>query len=413
LSRLPLLAFVPQSVDDRVRDAQDRIREAQDRAREAEDRVREIDDQYRDGTSLIDERRYERAVDRFDRVIERKSPRADGAYYWKAYALNKLGKRDEALAALAEIPKQFPQSRWINDAKALQVEIQQASGTAVPPEGQSDEDLKLLAINSLINSEPDRAIPLLEKVVNDPKNNLGIRARALFVLAQSRSDKARDIVAQYAKSGANPDLQLRAVSYLGAFRSQGSQQVLSDIYAANSDVSVRRAVLRGLMNSRDAAHLESVAKSEQNPDLRREAIRDLGMIRASSELAQLYSTESNADLKGTIIEAIWMARDSDKLTDLAKNEKDARLRGLAIQRLGLMHDPKASDALAAMYGGETDKTVKAQIVVALAQGGGCKQLVDTMRAEKDPGLRADGVRRLGMMHGCKEATDYLMELISK
>ena len=75
----------------------------------------------------------------------------------------------------AEIPKQFPQSRWINDAKALQVEIQQASGTAVSPESQSDEDLKLLAINSLMNSEPDRAIPLLEKVVNDPKNNLGIK----------------------------------------------------------------------------------------------------------------------------------------------------------------------------------------------------------------------------------------------
>ena len=37
-----------------------------------EDRIREMDDQYRDGTSLIDERRYERAIDRFDRVIERK-----------------------------------------------------------------------------------------------------------------------------------------------------------------------------------------------------------------------------------------------------------------------------------------------------------------------------------------------------
>ena len=49
-------------------------------------------------------------------------------------------------------------------------------------------------------------------------------------------------------------------------------------------------------------------------------------------------------------------------------------------------------------GGETDKTLKAQIVVALAQGGACKQLVDTMRAEKDPALKADGVQRLGQMH---------------
>jgi tetratricopeptide (TPR) repeat protein len=404
------VARAQQTSDER---REQREREAQDRLRERQERAREGEDVYREGSSSIDEQHYDRAVDRFDRVIENKSPRSDGAYYWKAYALNKLGKRDEALAALAEIPKQFPQSRWINDAKALQVEIQQASGTGVPPEGQSDQDLKLLAINALINSEPDRTIPLLEKVVNDPKNNLGIKARALFVLAQNRSDKARDIVAQYAKSGANPDLQMRAVGYLGAFRSKDSQQILADVYAANNDVSIRRAVLRSLMISRDAAHLASIAKTEQNVDLRREAIRDLGMIRATPELAQLYSTESNADLKESIIESLWIGRDVDKLSELAKNEKDARLRGDAIQRLGMLRDPKSADALAAMYASEPDKNVKGQIVNALWMGGACKQLVEAMRAEKDPALKTDGVRRLGMMKGCKEGTDYLLELISK
>jgi len=417
-----IMAFAPQ--DDRVREAADRAREAADRAREAQerirerlDRVRETDDRnselYRQGTSAIDDRRYDRAVDRFDRVIDSKSPRADGAYYWKAYALNKLGKRDDALAALAEIPKQFPQSRWINDAKALQVEIQQASGAGASPESQSNEDLKLLAINALINSDADRALPLLEKVLNDPKNNLGLKARALFVLAQIRSDKARDIVEQYAKSGSNPDLQARAVTYLGAFRTNDSRQALSDIYSANNDPTVRRAVLRAMMIGRDAAHLAAVAKSESNVDLRREAIRDLGMVHASAELAQLYSSETNPDLKATIIEAIWLSRDTDKLIEIARNEKDATLRGGAIQRLGMIRDPKSADALAALYSAETDKGVKMQLVAALAQTGACKPLVAAVREEKDPGLKAEGVRRLGQMRNCKEATDYLMELISK
>ena len=81
-----LLAFAPQ--DDRTREAQDRAREAQDRAREARDRVRETQDRdlelYRGATEAIDEQRYDRAVERLDRVIANKSPRADGAYYWKA-----------------------------------------------------------------------------------------------------------------------------------------------------------------------------------------------------------------------------------------------------------------------------------------------------------------------------------------
>jgi len=412
------LAFAPQSAADRAQEARDREQEVRDRAREQRERVREMDDRnvelYRDGTNAVDEHRYERAIERFDRVIAAKWSRADGAYYWKAYALNKLGKRDEALAALGEIPKQFPQSRWINDAKALQAEIQQAAGKPVSPEAQSDEDLKLMALKVVMDSDPDRAIPTIEKLMNDPKTTLSIKSRALFVLAQSRNDKGRDIVAQYAKNGSNPDLQIRAVQYLGTYRSKDSQQTLADIYAANTDVSVRRAVLRSMMISRDAAHLLNAAKTEQNADLRRDAIRDLGAMQASNELGQLYSTETNPELKETIVEAIWIARGFDKLIDIAKTEKDAKVRGYAIQRLGLVrNNDKVPETLASLYSSETDKDIKMQIMRSLWMSGSCKQLVDAIRSEKDQELKAEGVRDLGRMKNCKEATDYLMELIAK
>ena len=411
------LGFLPQDAADRARETQDRVREAQERVRESLDRVREREDRntesYREGISSIDDRRYERALERFDRVIENKWTRADGAFYWRAYALNKLGKREEALAALAEIPRQFPQSRWINDANALKAEIQQAAGTAASPENQSDEDLRLLAINGLMNSEPERAVPLLEKVINDPKNNLGLKGRALFVLAQSRGDKARDIVAQYAKSGANPDLQIRAVQYLGTYRSKDSQQTLADVYASVNDVAVKRAVLRSMVISRDVAHLFNAAKSESNVELRQEAIRNLGVLQATNELGQLYASETNADLKDAMIQSLFVGRATDKLIDIAKTEKDARLRSSAIRHLGTMRNDKAGDALASLYASETDKGIKSEIIRAVWTQGNCKQLVDVVRAEKDPSLKTDGVRLLGQMKGCKEATDYLMELISK
>jgi tetratricopeptide (TPR) repeat protein len=411
------LAFLPQDGADRAREAQERVREAQERVRDAADRVRDREDRnvesYRSGISDIDDRKYERAIDRFDRVIEAKWARADGAYYWKAYALNKLGKRDEALAALGEIPKQFPQSRWINDANALKAEIQQASGTAASPENQSDEDLRLLAINGLMNSEPERAVPLLEKVINDPKNNLGLKGRALFVLAQSRSDKARDIVAQYAKNGSNPDLQIRAVQYLGTYRSKDSQQTLADVYASVSDVSVKRAVLRSMFISHDVPHLLNAAKSESNLELRQEAIRNLGMLQATNELGQLYASETNVDLKDAMIQSLFVGKATDRLIEIAKTEKDARLRATAIHRLGTTRNEKAGEALAGIYASEPDKGVKSQILQAVWMQGNCKQLVDMIRSEKDRDLKADGVRRLGQMKGCKEASDYLMELISK
>jgi len=425
LGGVPGFAFAPQASQadrERIQEQMDRAREAADRVREARDRVRESEDRniswYRDGTSSIDEHKYERAIEYFDRVINAKWSRADGAYYWKAYALNKLGKRDDALAALAEIPKQFPQSRWVNDAKALQVEIQQATGQPVSPEGITDEDLKLLALQSIMSSDAERAVPLAEKVINDPKNNLGLKGRALYLLAQSRSDKAREIVAAYAKNGSNQDLQIRAVGYVGSFRMANSPQILADVYSSTNDVAVRRAVLRGMANARDASHLLNAAKNEQNADLRREAIRGLGNMQAVNELAQLYPTETSAELKQAIIDSIANGRGIDKLIDLARTEKDATLRAYSIRRLGFMRNSqtggeKASEALATIYKSESDKAVKSNILRALWQSGACQQLVDAARAEKDTDLKAEAVRDLGQMRGCKEASDYLMELIAK
>lgn len=405
-----MLALEPQTQADLAREKREQARDARERARDSEERDNDL---YRSGTELVDNHRYDRAIEQFDRVIASKSTRADGAYYWKAYALEKLGKRDEALTALAEIPKQFPHSRWINDANALRVEIQQSSGNPVSPESQANEDLKLLAINALMNSEPDRAIPLLEKVLNDPKNDLGLKSRALFVLAQSRGDKGRDIVLQYAKSGANPDLQIRAITYLGTYRSKDSQQALAEVYAANADIDVRRAALRSMAISHDSAHLFAAAKSESNPDLRHEAIRALGTMQASNELAQLYASETNNDLKEAILSALMVTRDADRLIEIAKTEKNPELRADAIRYLSNARSDKAADAMVAIYASEPDKNVKAQIIRGLGIQSAGKQLVEVTRTEKDPELKKVGVEWLGRMHGSKEATDYLMEIINK
>ena len=58
---------------------------------------------YEDGTDAIDESKWQEAVEKFDGVIQLHGKRADAALYWKAWALNKLGRRPEALATLADL----------------------------------------------------------------------------------------------------------------------------------------------------------------------------------------------------------------------------------------------------------------------------------------------------------------------
>jgi len=306
---------------------------------------------YESGKNALDNHNYERAVEIFDKVINGRTPssRADGAYYWKAYALNKLGKRDEALAALAELSKQFPQSSWLNDSKALQAEVQQAKGQPVSPENQADEDLKLYAINALINSDADRAVPLLEGLMGNPKMSPRLKERALFVLAQSRSDKAHEIVGRYAKSGSNPDLQLTAVQYLGTYRSKESRQLLSEVYGSVNDVNVKRAVLRSFEMSRDMEHLAAIAKSEQNADLRREAIRQLGNMREEQGIAtmvSIYGNESDRDIKIEILNSLANQGAVKQLIECARKESDPELKRTAVQRLGQMRSKEALDFIA-------------------------------------------------------------------
>src|SRR5262249_57231302 len=99
------------------------------------------DDPSDEGHEALDDGRYDRALDRFNRVIELKGARTDAALYWKAYTLVKLGRRADALTAIAELQQQFKDSRWIRDARALEVELRQASGQALAPEAHNDEEL--------------------------------------------------------------------------------------------------------------------------------------------------------------------------------------------------------------------------------------------------------------------------------
>lgn len=370
------------------------------------------DSRYRQGLRLLDERQWERAVDSFSEVVSRGSSRADAALYWKAYALHKLGRRPEAQAALAELAKAHPNSGWLNDSKALSVEVSQASGQPVSPESQNDEELKLIALNGLVHSDPERAVPLLEKLLqgsNSPK----MKERAVYVLAQSGSARGREVITQMARGKSNPDLQVKALQYLGTMlKGAESRQVLAEIYGASSSLEVKRTILQGFKENGDRERLLNAAKSESAPELRREAIQLLGNMRADAELLQVWQSETNADYKRDILRAMRGAGNTDKLIEIAKSEKDAKLRAEAIRSLNSRKETKTGDIVAALYAGEADAGVRKEILRVLASQNNVKQLVEIARKESDASLKREAVQSLANMKS-KEAADFLLELLNK
>jgi HEAT repeat protein len=375
------------------------------RAADLDDRA---DDLYSEGREAIEEGKYDRALNRFNRLIDLKSSRTDAALYWKAYCQDKLGQRADALATLSDLQKQFADSRWIRDAKALELELRQASGQRVEP-NDTDEEIQLLALRAIMQNDPDRAIPIIEKMLAgtaSPK----VKDRALIVLSQSSSPRARDIIAGVARGNANPDLQLRAIRFVGVMGGADSRQILADVYRASNDAAVKRAILRSYMTSNDRERLFALAKGETDASLRAVAVQQLGVMHAGAELSQLYQTETSAEVKKSILQGMFIGGDADKLIELAKGEKDPELRRTAIRNLGLMKRAGTSEALTGIYASDSSADVRKAVVEALFLQNNATALVALARAERNPEMKKAIVSRLSLMKS-KEATDYLMELL--
>jgi HEAT repeat protein len=397
--------------------AEDRAREREDEARqretEAKEREREREnDRYERGQDALDNQQWERAVRSFDEVISLKLSKADAAMYWKAYAQNRLGQRPEALTTIAELTKAYPNSRYLKQAKALEVEVRQNSGRPVSPANETDEELKLLAINGLMNTDPETAIPMLQKTL-DANNSPRVKERALFVLAQSSSPKAREVLVSIAKGGSTPDLQSKAIQYLGIHGGRESRAALAEVYASSSDVDIKRRILRAFMVAGEKDRLFTAAQSEPNAELRAEAVRQLGVMGARAELWTMYQKESSADVKKQILQAMFVGGDSDHMIELAKAEKDPALRRVAVRNLGLMGSKRNGDALVEIYAQDKDPQVRRAVIDALFLQNNADQLVAIGRKEEDPAMRKEIVQKLSIMPKSKAVTDFLLEILNK
>lgn len=394
------------------REREQEKREQEEEAREqAQEKVEQLQELYDDGREDLDEDRYDQAESKFKQLADMNGPQTDAALYWKAYAQNRMGKRDSALATIADLKKRFPQSRWQKDASALQIEVQQSTGQPAHPESQTDDELKMLAIQGLMNSDPERAMPLLEKVLNG-SGSPRTKSKALFVMAQSGSPQSREILGKIARGQSNPELQRKAVEYLGIFGGAESRKTLAEVYASSSDASVKHAILRSYMIGGDHERLFAAAKGEKDESLRREAIRQLGLVHGTSELEQLYQTETSTDVRREILQAFFLSGDSAKLLQAAQSEKDIELRRAAIRNLGLVHSNDSGKALQAIYAKETDRETREEVLNAFFLQGNASALVAVARGEKDPELKKTAVQKLSLMNS-KEGTEFLMELLQK
>jgi hypothetical protein len=392
--------------------AREKAQEARERAREKQESMRDeserIDELYDEAMESIDEEEWSDALRPLSRLMSL-NQKVDAALYWTSYAQAKLNRSAASLASLARLQKEFPASRWTREGKALEMEVRGKAGQAPRPDQEDDADLKLMAVSALAQTDAQEAMPVLTKILASPTSSRKVKERSLFVLAQIGSEQAGNAIAEVARGNSSPELQRKAIQYLGVFGGPANRKVLSDIYSSTADNALRKQILNSFMVSGDKARVLTAAKTEKDPDLRAAAIRLLGVMGGTVELGQMYTTANTAEEKKDILQALFVGGAIEPVAAAAKGEKDKDVRLAAVRNLGLM-GPKSETVLAEMYRVETDPEVKKEVLNAFFLQGNSVRLVEIAKAEKDPTLKKEAVHWLSLMNS-KEARAYMLELL--
>jgi outer membrane protein assembly factor BamD (BamD/ComL family) len=367
---------------------------------------------YSDGTRAINEGRWSDAVDLFNKIVQQHGQRAEGALYWRAYSENKEGQPARAISTCAELRHSYPKSEWLDECGALEIEIRGHSAQPVQPQAEQDEDLKLLALNAIMQQDEARAMPAIQQILNG-NNSDKLKERALFVLSQSNSKQAQDLIGQIARGGSNPALQVKAIHML-SIRGKQSVDLLADIYQHSGDDAVKKAILQSYLVTGSPDKLVEAARSESNPQLIKTAVQSLGAMGAISQLQTLYKETKSGEVKEHIINSFIAAgpKGAEVLGTIAATEQDPELRRRAIRNLGISAGPDLAPKLVSIYQNNKDPDTKKAAVEALFLAGDAHDLVTLAKAEKDPALKQKIVQQLSIMHNA-EATAYMVEILNK
>jgi hypothetical protein len=336
---------------------------------------------YQDGQASLDRLQWQKALSSFQ-SMSAGNAQAEGALYWKAFALYKLGQDKEALASVAELRKMFPLSGWLPDAETLAAAISQNAGAGAAAKKEPAAEERQRALDDRVREDPVHAVAILRAVafgVDLP----GVRQKAFYSLSRQGSPEAREIELQVAHGAANPDLQSYAISLLG----KTDPKAVFDLYQP-ADKSVKSLILAVLKSNRETDRLMRIAAGEASDDLRYQALSALVEVGSEAQVTQSLQPEKAADVKMLVETHLaslhkWV---DEQLVALrtAKDPRDRRVGAIGLTRGG---DESTNRALIAAYSTEKDPEVKGAIVFALSERKDFSALETMERSETDAGLK--------------------------
>jgi HEAT repeat protein len=268
-----------------------------------------------------------------------------------------------------------------------------------------EESLALAAIEGLMSMPPERALPLIKKVLAGNQSML-VKERAFFVLSQFDSPEANALMLEHAKSAQSP-LRQQAIRTIGIGGNKKTIAALTDIYT-NGDASVKKEVLQAWMIAGSKAEVYQVAANAETEAEANDAIRMLAVMGAKDELRKLVEQKKSS--RG-LIEAFSISGDLEGLKRIATSAGETSLRIDAIRGIGVIGNNAAKTALREIYTSNNDAQLKDAALHGMLISGDEQGVLTLYRNAKTADEKRSLLKMLTMMGGdaAMQAIDAALE----
>ncbi len=433
--------------------------------------------------AMLNNGEYRRAAASFSELQRRypDSQVAPAALYWQAFALYRLGSSSaltdvlaEARMAVDRLAELYPHAlnpdvrtlalridgmlAQLGDVSAAQAVTAAAVAPPAPPTpprgaapapapvmapappspranapgpsrrpadcpDDEDHEVRVAALNALLQVDAERAMPILQQVLQrrDPCS-VELRRRAVFLVQQKRVPETDRILLDVARNDPDSDVRGQAVHWLASVNTEGAVTALEEILLRGTDDQLRDRALFALSrhpSERAPAILRRVVEDERaSTELRQRAIFWVAERRGNSEyLRSLYGRVQDEKIKEHILFGLSRSADAEDgrwLMNIAlRSDEPIELRKRALfwasQRRTL---PSAE--LIALYERVTDREMKEQLIYLYSQRRTeetTTKLIDIVRRERDPELRKRAIFWLGQSKDPR-AAEVLREVIT-
>lgn len=265
-----------------------------------------------------------------------------------------------------------------------------------------DEELKIAAMEALITAPPERALPIVQRVLAGNGSD-ELKEKALFILSQIDAEAAQAALLQAANETSG-ELRLEAVRMIGIGGNAETMQALAGIYASG-DMELKEAVLEAYMIADDVDSVFQIASTTDDPEEFEAAVEMLGVMGANDRLRELRSRNVNND---ALVEAFMIAGDSETLLAMARDGSDIESQAEAIQALGVVGGDGMGAMLADIYRNAGHEDIQDAALEGLMIADEDGVIIELFRESDDPEQKREMLELLTAMD-----SDSVWEIIDQ